>query len=105
MEKYLEFRCPNIPRENDNRVCLRELAGPSAKTLETYDFSHPFVDTRYCPTCGIFWEIKIFNLKSSPEFKIISSKEKRVKINFENIGDFFSTYSVIGNYSYKNKRD
>lgn len=94
-EDYIELRCPNRPRKDDEAwECRSMLAGVSLSTLLAHDWKKPFKDMRYCHHCG-HWEITIESMQSVPVFKKIDV-EKDGKIRFIPFKDIFSIFEVDG---------
>ena len=51
--RYIEIRCPNVPRE---RECNHTLGGVEVKSLPR---ERVFREVRYCASCNLFWEITV----------------------------------------------
>lgn len=93
--QFLEIRCPNRPREgqHDHQECRRMFAGPSIDTLLAYDFKIPWVDTRQCPWCKVFFEVTIIDMDTPPIYRMIPKEER---IDFVLAEKFFGLSYVLG---------
>lgn len=64
---FIEFQCPNEPAEGKRMQCRRTLFGVELGTVAAHDFAlTPFVDYRFCPSCGIMYRITIDALDGTP---------------------------------------
>lgn len=96
MQKFLELRCPGLPKKkalkcDGHTECGRELAGPSISTIEACLSVGPYVDIRYCSSCKTMWKITIPSFQEIPRFEMTAKDEE---IPFVRDTDFFDLMAV-----------
>ena len=93
MEEFLKIECPNRLREvNPTFECRHMMAGPALETLQLHDFSHPFVDTRYCSACNTFWKVTITGMDELLDLELLDGP-----INFVKSSKLFVGATIEGN--------
>lgn len=98
-EKYLEFRCPNASLSGTSIRCSSLCGGVAASTLESYDFSMPYKDIRYCGKCNGFFEVILKSIKSVIKYRILAKGER---ISFTPATSYLSNLASVAGRRMRN---